>query len=92
MPKRSKHQATRVAISACTLLLSISLASAQNLDSSVQVEQQINENSASSQTRVSGLARQTQDLLTQYRSIVRETESLKIYNDNLKRVVIHQPW
>ena len=79
-----------VVINVCALLLSISLASAQNLDSSVQVEQQINENSASSQTRVSGLARQTQDLLTQYRSIVRETESLKIYNDNLERVVSDQ--
>ena len=90
MPKRPKHQSMLVVINACTLLLSISLASAQNLDSSVQVEQQINENSASSQTRVSGLARQTQDLLTQYRSIVRETESLKIYNDNLERVVSDQ--
>ena len=90
MPKRPKHQSMLMVINACTLLLSISLASAQNLDSSVQVEQQINENSASSQTRVSGLARQTQDLLTQYRSIVRETESLKIYNDNLERVVSDQ--
>ena len=90
MPKRPKHQSMLVVINVCALLLSISLASAQNLDSSVQVEQQINENSASSQTRVSGLARQTQDLLTQYRSIVRETESLKIYNDNLERVVSDQ--
>jgi len=90
MPKRPRHQSMRVLISACTLLLSISMASAQSLDSSVQVEQQINENSASSQSRVSGLARQTQDLLTQYRSLVRETESLKIYNDNLERVVSDQ--
>jgi len=90
MPKRPKHQSMLVVINTCTLLLSISLASAQSLDSSVQVEQQINENSASSQTRVSGLARQTQDLLTQYRSLVRETESLKIYNDNLERVVSDQ--
>ena len=90
MPKRPQHQSMLVVINVCALLLSISLASAQNLDSSVQVEQQINENSASSQTRVSSLARQTQDLLTQYRSIVRETESLKIYNDNLERVVSDQ--
>jgi len=90
MPKRPKHQSMLVVINVCALLLSISLASAQNLDSSVQVEQQINENSASSQTRVSGLARQTQDLLIEYRSLVRETESLKIYNDNLERVVSDQ--
>ena len=90
MPKRPKHQCTRVVISACTLMISISMASAQSLDSSVQVEQQINESSAPSQTRVSGLARQTQDLLIEYRSIVREAESLKIYNDNLERVVSDQ--
>jgi hypothetical protein len=90
MPKRPKYQATRVVISACILLLSISMTSAQSLDSSVQVEKQINENSASSQTRVSGLARKTQDLLAEYRSVVRETQSLKIYNDNLERVVKDQ--
>ncbi len=90
MPKTSKHRSTLVVISACALLLSISMASAQGLDSSVQVEEQINENSASSQNRVSGLARQSQDLLAQYRSVVRETQGLKIYNDNLERVVSDQ--
>jgi len=90
MAKTSKHRSTLALISACALLLSISMASAQGLDSSVQVEEQINENSASSQNRVSGLARQTQDLLAQYRSVVRETQGLKIYNDNLERVVSDQ--
>jgi len=90
MPKTSKHRSMLVVISACTLLLSISMASAQGLDSSVQVEEQINEDSASSQNRVSGLARQTQDLLAQYRSVIRETQGLKIYNDNLERVVSDQ--
>ncbi|MFC1696529.1 DUF3450 domain-containing protein, partial [Pseudomonadota bacterium] len=56
----------------------------------MQVEKQINEKSATSQTRVSNLARQTQDLLTEYRSVVRETESLIIYNDNLEKVVNDQ--
>jgi len=72
------------------MMVPINLASAQSLESSVQAESQINEESASSQTRVSNLARQTQDLLTEYRSVVRETESLKIYNDNLERVVEDQ--
>ena len=90
MPKTSKHRSTLALISAGALLLSISMASAQGLDSSVQVEEQINEDSASSQNRVSGLARQSQDLLAQYRSVVRETQGLKIYNDNLERVVSDQ--
>jgi len=79
-----------VAVSFCALLLTFSMAQAQSLDSTVQVEKKINEGSAQSQKRVSSLARQTQDLLTEYRSVVRETESLKIYNDNLERVVNDQ--
>ena len=90
MPKIPKPRSTLNALGACVLLLSISTGLAQNLDSSVQAEKQINDKSALSQTRVSGLARQTQDLLTEYRSIVRETESLTIYNDNLKQVVDDQ--
>ena len=39
---------------------------------------------------MSNLARQTQDLLSEYRAVVRETESLKIYNDNLQKVVDDQ--
>ena len=90
MPKIQKHGITLICLSAFTLLLSISSASGQSLDSSMQVERQINKDSAKSQNRVSGLARQTQDLLTEYRSVVRETESLQIYNDNLQRVVTDQ--
>ena len=90
MPKNLKQRSALVALSTCTLCLSISMVSAQSLDSSVQVEKQINDKSATSQTRVSSLARQTQDLLTEYRSVVRETESLIIYNDNLEKVVNDQ--
>jgi seryl-tRNA synthetase len=63
---------------------------AQTLASTLQAEENINDKSAQSQTRVSSLARQTQDLLTEYRSVVREIESLKIYNDNLERIVVDQ--
>jgi seryl-tRNA synthetase len=39
---------------------------------------------------VTNLASQTQELLAEYRSVVRQIESLRIYNDNLERVVIDQ--
>jgi hypothetical protein len=63
---------------------------AQVLESSVQAETGINQDSAQSQQRVSSLAQQTQDLLSEYRAVVRETEALSIYNDNLERVVVDQ--
>jgi hypothetical protein len=72
------------------LVMFASGAQAQVLDATVQAEKKINDQSAQSQKRVSSLARQTQDLLTEYRSVVRETEAMKIYNDNLERVVTDQ--
>ena len=63
---------------------------AQNLDSTVDSETGINKAASVSQDRVTVLAQQTADLLAEYRAVVRETESLKIYNDNLERVVMDQ--
>jgi hypothetical protein len=65
-------------------------ASGQDLDSVVQAEDRINQESAKSQQRVSSLAQQTEDLLSEYRAVVRETEALRIYNDNLERIVVDQ--
>jgi hypothetical protein len=72
------------------LVLAPAAAAAEALGSVVQAEDQINQDSAQSQQRVSSLAQQTQDLLTEYRAVVRETEALRIYNDNLERIVVDQ--
>lgn len=90
MSNKSKARAVPIISALLTLFLSAAGVQAQSLDSTVQAENKINEQSARSQVRVSSLARQTQDLLTEYRSVVRETESLRIYNDNLERVVNDQ--
>jgi hypothetical protein len=65
-------------------------ASVQILETTMRAETGINQGSAKSQQRVSSLAQQTQDLLNEYRAVVRETEALQIYNDNLERVVVDQ--
>jgi hypothetical protein len=98
---RQPESLLRALLGACALLSMIAVAAqvgaqvgeqgqAQVLDSSMQVETGINQDAAKSQQRVSSLARQTQDLLTEYRTVVRETEALRIYNDNLERVVVDQ--
>jgi regulator of replication initiation timing len=71
-------------------LLWLSAAQAQALSSTVQAENKINKDAASSQQRVTTLAKQTQDLLAEYRAVVREVEGLKIYNENLEKVVSDQ--
>lgn len=90
MPNIRKLSCLMAALGGCALLASAGATSAQVLETAVQTETRINQDSSTSQARVSGLARQTQDLLTEYRAVVRETESLRIYNDNLERVVIDQ--
>jgi hypothetical protein len=90
MPATVYLSTGRVLPCACALFLSFTTLSAQNLEPSVEAEKRINEASAESQDRVSLLAEQTQDLLTEYRSVVRQTESLKVYNDNLEKVVNDQ--
>jgi len=68
----------------------IGVAQAQNLDATVRTETKINKDAASSQNRVDELAKQTEDMLAEYRAVVREIESLKIYNENLEKVVMDQ--
>jgi hypothetical protein len=89
MSKKPFRKALPVLLVAVAQLYSVAL-QAQGLDSSVQVEVQINQASEKSQQRVSSLAQQTQDLLYEYRAVVRETEALRIYNDNLERIVTDQ--
>ena len=71
-------------------VFSISSGQAQVLDRTVETQSKIHTNAAASQKRVTSLAQQTADLLAEYRAVVRETEALKIYNDQLEKVVNDQ--
>ena len=87
------NRISRIILSASGVLLLMVPAghpAAQDLDAAIQAETGINEESAGSQERVSDIAEETRDLLAEYRAVVRETESLKIYNDNLQKVVDDQ--
>jgi len=90
MPKTTTLRPRLASITAGLALLWLGAVQAQTLNSTVQVESKINQDASASQERVNSLARQTQDLLAEYRSVVREIESLKIYNENLEKVVTDQ--
>ena len=90
MLNRFTRRTSGLALSAMALMLLLPGAHAQVLVSSVQTETGINKAASTSQKRVTSLAQQTSDLLAEYRQVVRETDSLKIYNDNLERVVMDQ--
>jgi predicted RNase H-like nuclease (RuvC/YqgF family) len=90
MPLKSDQKAAPAWLGVLATLLLAGAVHAQTLASTLEAEENINDRSAQSQERVSSLARQTQDLLTEYRSVVREIESLRVYNDNLERIVTDQ--
>lgn len=90
MLNRLLRCATGTLVCAAALVVSGTLAQAQELKPLVGAETGINKAASASQQRITRLAQQTSDLLAEYRQVVRETESLKIYNDNLERVVMDQ--
>jgi len=90
MLKRFNRRTSGLLLFAAVLMLVSTGGYAQTLESSVETETGINKAASSSQQRVTRLAQQTADLLAEYRQVVRETESLKIYNDNLEKVVMDQ--
>ena len=64
--------------------------SADVLDTTVQTEQTSTQGTRVSQQRVETLADETEELLAEYRRVVRETESLRVYNAQLEKVVNNQ--
>ncbi len=75
---------------ALIMTLVLGQAIAQDLGSTVAVEKKINTDAATSQRRVTSLAQQTSDLLAEFRAVVRETDSLRIYNNSLEAIVNDQ--
>lgn len=75
---------------ACVGVMLAFAATADVLDTAVQTEETTNQQSAASQERIDQLAEQTEDLLAEYRRVVREADALKVYNDQLSRVIENQ--
>jgi cell division septum initiation protein DivIVA len=90
MPDKFMRRTSGLLASAMATMLLLPSAQAEVLESAVEVETGINQAATTSQKRITNLAQQTADLLAEYRTVVRETESLKIYNDNLEKVVMDQ--
>jgi hypothetical protein len=89
MPQKSRLRTTSFGTLFLVALL-LGSAHAQVLGNTMSKETKINKDAAASQKRVTALSQQTADLLAEYRRVVRETESLKTYNDQLEKVVNDQ--
>lgn len=90
MPHNTRLRFTYLGVTALAALLLGSAQAQEVLASTMKKEVKINQDAKASQARVTALAQQTSDLLAEYRAVVRETDSLKIYNDQLEKVVMDQ--
>lgn len=75
------------------LLLSLfvtSLAWADHLGDAVKETIQSNRSAAKSQSKIDGLSDETRQMLEEYRLLLKETETLQAYNDQLKKLLISQ--
>lgn len=68
----------------------VSTVSAQVLQSTIGTQNNINNADAQSQDRIDTVADETEDILNQFRQVVSETDSLKVYNAQLQRLVTNQ--
>ena len=94
-----KMNKTQKAKSLCSMLaLSAVLATpflaanagAETLTSAIKEQARTDSASIKSQKKVDGLSEQTLELLSDYKSVLRQTDSLKIYNDQVARMVNSQ--
>lgn len=71
-------------------VLSLAGVHADVLDTTIQTEQNTNQSSRSTQNRIDTLAEQTEDLVAEYRQVIREIDTLKVYNSQLEQLVVNQ--
>lgn len=86
---RNKLIKTALPLISGAILMATSV-SAQVLQSTISTQNNINNASEASQDRIDTVADETENILNQYRQVVSETESLKIYNAQLQRLVTNQ--
>ena len=75
---------------AATLTIFIPLSFADELKTVVDQSTVINQSAATSQKNVDGLAEQIQDKLQQFKSVNKETDGLKVYNEQMQRQIKNQ--
>lgn len=70
--------------------LASSASAAATLSDIYQVAEQINEQAREAQARVDALSEETRELLSEYRTVLKEIEGLRVYNQQLERQVESQ--
>jgi hypothetical protein len=81
---------SRLLVLGSGLMLGAFAVHAQVLDRSIDTENRITRQAAQAQEQINQVDEQTQQLITEYRQVLAETESLRSYNEQMQRVVNNQ--
>jgi len=91
---RKQHTFLALVGTSLALLAAVKLplptASADELEQAIDLSVQAHREAEKSQKKIDNLHDKTQDLLTKYREVLRETESLRLHNEQLTTVVASQ--
>lgn len=87
---RLKNVLLTTIVSCLTLVGAVSAVQSSTLDSILQVSEEKNEAARESQARVDRLADETRDLLSDYKSVMKQVDGLKVYNARLQRQIDNQ--
>lgn len=81
---------TRLLVLGSGLLLGVLAANAQVLDRSIEAENRITQQAAQVQAQINQVDEATDQLISEYRQVLAETDSLRDYNQQMERVVRNQ--
>jgi hypothetical protein len=87
---RLKNVLIAALVSTGALLGAVAAVQASTLDSILQVGEAKNEAARKSQVKIDRLADETRDLLNDYKTVTKQIDGLKVYNDRLQRQIDNQ--
>jgi hypothetical protein len=87
---RLKKGLIAVLVSAGALAGTVTTVQANTLDSILEVGKSRNDAARKSQVKIDRLADETSDLLTDYKTVVKQVDGLKVYNTRLQRQIDNQ--
>jgi hypothetical protein len=90
MNKCRTHWFVTVLLAAAAAVFGLSAAQAAPLGDVLNAAEQVNAQARQSQARIDQLTEETRRLLTEYRTVLREIEGLRVYNRQLERQVASQ--
>ena len=79
-----------LSVVALTMLLFTQNASATTLNDIYQVAEQMNQGALRSQSKIDSLTEETRKLLSEYKTVLKEIEGLRIYNRQLEKQIANQ--